>query len=88
MYRLFGYYGGPLALEALYAGIGPDNLPRDSDRIDAWFDEVVSSIVRAGSQTAVKVLVTNRDEIIQHLKNAIPDPRPRVARVSASTHLG
>jgi hypothetical protein len=85
-HRLFGYFGGPLALEGLIEGAAPDALPPNSAAIPNWFETVLAGIAQSRSK-AVPILMNHRADILELLKKALPLPRRSRSR-SASALTG
>jgi hypothetical protein len=72
LYRLFAYYGGPLVLDAMVAGISGVTLPQRPDELPAWFDSALGQIIRTTATGAVHFLEINRGNAMQLIKLAIP----------------
>jgi hypothetical protein len=72
LYRFFGYFGGPLVLDALIAGIGEIKMPERPDEVDKWLDSTVLQIVRTRAAAAAHLFEVNRGNAIRLLKLALP----------------
>ena len=72
LYRLFGFYGGPLVLDALIAGIGGREMPVSAAEVAEWIDNSLQEIVRTRAAMAARVFDVNRNNVITLLKLALP----------------
>jgi hypothetical protein len=71
LYRLFAYHGGPLALDALIAGLSPDKLPPSRQDLAGWFDDALVQLVRSRAVAAAGVLDVDRNNVLHLLKLAL-----------------
>jgi hypothetical protein len=62
--RLFGYFGGPLVIDALVNPLGQITPPENAEEIRAWSEETVTQIVRAmGTEAAVTIEATAKNNM-------------------------
>jgi hypothetical protein len=62
--RLFGYFGGPLVLDALVNPMGEIKPPKMADDVRAWSEESVQKIVRTmGAAAAATIEITDKNHM-------------------------
>jgi hypothetical protein len=62
--RLFGYFGGPLVLDALVNPMGEIKPPQKADDVRAWSEESVQTIILImGAKAAATVEVTDKNHV-------------------------
>jgi hypothetical protein len=83
VYRLFGYYGGPLVLDAMIAGLAPDRRMLCGEDIADWFDDAMAQLVRSRAVAAAGILDVDRNNVMRVLKLALSQQR-----AAASTKAG
>jgi hypothetical protein len=60
--RLFGYYGGPLVLDALTDAMALTEPPQAASQVPGWFDEVIGRIVNTKAAAAAATIeLTNQN---------------------------
>ncbi len=80
LYKLFGYNGGPLVLEALVSGIGPADMPQRAAGVADWLDESLLQLVRTRATAASAILEVNGGNVMRLLKTAM---RPKATAGAA-----
>jgi hypothetical protein len=71
VYRLFGYFGGPLALDAVISGSVATTMPRGTEEIDDWFNGALNQIVRTTAAAAAATLRLNKQNMFRVMKLAL-----------------
>jgi hypothetical protein len=71
VYRLFGFYGGPLVLDAVISGIGSQAVPRRPEDVEGWFQDELQQIVRISAAAAAAVVPFNERNMMRIMKMAL-----------------
>lgn len=64
-YKLFGYFGGPFMLQAIFAGYVKTTQPNDPDALDDWIDDTFRRGLRTKSVTAIRHLEVDKWNVMQ-----------------------
>jgi hypothetical protein len=59
-YKMFGYFGGPLVLEAVVAGMSEGTFPYRPADVPAFVDNAIAQIVRNRTAMAARTMAVNR----------------------------
>jgi len=70
IYKLFGYYGGPVAVEFIYTGLLNTGKPRGNKETDTYVNKAISSFLRTRGLTAIKVGELNKFNLPQFVDMA------------------
>ena len=71
VYRRFGYYGGPLVLDAEISVLGPIEAPQRGENLGAWMDEAFGEIVRTRAALAASSLATGNRDAMRLIRLAV-----------------
>jgi hypothetical protein len=64
-YKLFGYFGGPLILDAIISGFNRGTLPTRKTEVAGWFDSTVKNLLRSKAAVAARVFEVNKFNVMQ-----------------------
>ena len=81
--RLFGYFGGPLVLDALLNPLGAIKPPHSAEAIGAWSEETVTQIVRARGTAAAATLEITGQNTMQLIRLAQRQVRGRKSELGS-----
>lgn len=66
VYRLVGYYAGPLALELVYTGFAKtQTLPRNPEAVQEWLDQAIKTSIRTKAVAASRLLSVHDFNIME-----------------------
>ena len=65
LFKLFGYYGGPLILRIVISGFRRGSLPRRREEIGPWFDDTFTTLIKSRSAQAARVFQINKYNVMQ-----------------------
>lgn len=69
LYKLFAYFGGPHILDAVLAGVQPNNLPKDRTQVSRWFDQTMKTLLKRKAIMAAQMFEVNKWNVME-LMNA------------------
>ena len=84
VYRLFAYFGGPLALDAVITGIGPTTTASRMDDVDKWFEDELVQLVRTTAAVAASTLSIHPKNVLRVLKLRFAQTRTAKVREHVS----
>jgi hypothetical protein len=65
MYRMFAYFGGPLALDLIVSGFNEHPIPRRASDMAEWSEEIYSTLIVRQGMIAGKTLTQNKFNVVQ-----------------------
>lgn len=65
VYKLFGYFGGPLVLNVMISGFDAASFPKKSSEIANWFDNSLKMLLRSRAAAAARIFEINRYNVMQ-----------------------
>ena len=65
MYKLFAYYGGSYALDAVITGFEHDAMPASASGVSLWFEKTAKSLLRIRATTALQLFEANKFNVMQ-----------------------
>lgn len=67
LYKLFAYFGGPVVLDIILAGLEKSTIPIDTEKASAWIDSAMRSGVRQKSTLAAHSFKVNKYNVMELL---------------------
>lgn len=65
LFKLFGYYGGPIILKIVISGFRRGSLPRRPEEISPWFDSTFTMLIKSRATQAARVFQINKYNVMQ-----------------------
>lgn len=65
LYKIYGYFGGPMILDVIISGFVSGNLPKNKAGIPGWFDSTWKTMMRSRSAEECRVFEHNRYTVMQ-----------------------
>jgi len=65
LFKMFGYYGGPLVLTIVVSGHRRGSLPRRAEDITPWYDDTFATLIRNRSTQAAQVFQVNKFNVME-----------------------